>query len=72
MLAGGVALALGLYPRLAAGALAGSLVPTTLAVVAVPLAQLRRRGDLLEPLVEAGLVLGKPVSPLRTGRSRHG
>jgi putative oxidoreductase len=31
MLAGGVALALGLCPRLAAGALAGSLVPTTLA-----------------------------------------
>jgi putative oxidoreductase len=31
MLAGGVALALGLWPRLAAGALAGSLVPTTLA-----------------------------------------
>jgi putative oxidoreductase len=31
MLAGGAALALGLWPRLAAGALAGSLVPTTLA-----------------------------------------
>jgi putative oxidoreductase len=31
MLAGCVALALGLFPRLAAGGLAGSLVPTTLA-----------------------------------------
>ena len=31
MLAAGVALALGLWPRLAAGVLAGSLVPTTLA-----------------------------------------
>ena len=31
MLAGGVALALGIWPRLAAAALAGSLVPTTLA-----------------------------------------
>src|SRR5829696_3197936 len=32
-------------------------------VVAVPLAQLCRRGDLLEPLVEAGLVLGQPSRP---------
>jgi putative oxidoreductase len=31
MLAAGVALALGLWPRLAAGVLAGTLVPTTLA-----------------------------------------
>jgi putative oxidoreductase len=31
MLAGGVALALGVWPRLAAAALAGALVPTTLA-----------------------------------------
>jgi putative oxidoreductase len=31
MLAGGTALALGLWPRLAAAAIAGSLVPTTLA-----------------------------------------
>jgi putative oxidoreductase len=31
MLAGGAALAIGLFSRLAAGALAGSLVPTTLA-----------------------------------------
>jgi hypothetical protein len=31
-------------------------------VVAVPLAQLCRRGDLLEPLVEAGLVLRGPRS----------
>ena len=31
MLAAGVALALGLWPRLAAGVLAGALVPTTLA-----------------------------------------
>src|SRR5215211_559823 len=32
-------------------------------VVAVPLAQLCRRGDLLAPLVEAGLVLGQPSRP---------
>jgi uncharacterized membrane protein YphA (DoxX/SURF4 family) len=31
MLTAGVALALGLWPRLAAGVLAGSLIPTTLA-----------------------------------------
>ena len=32
-------------------------------VVAVPLAQLCRRGDLLAPPVEAGLVLGQPSRP---------
>jgi putative oxidoreductase len=36
ILTGGVALALGLSPRLAAGALAGSLVPTTLADILLP------------------------------------
>ena len=39
-------------------------------VVAVPLAQLCRRGDLLAPLVEAGLVLVSPRGQTRSTSTR--
>jgi methylated-DNA-[protein]-cysteine S-methyltransferase len=45
------------------GAIAGGELLEALGVVAVPLAQLRGRGDLLAPLVELGVLLAQPARP---------
>jgi uncharacterized membrane protein YphA (DoxX/SURF4 family) len=65
ILTGGVALALGLSPRLAAGALAGSLVPTTLADI--PMAP--GRSDSAAP---AAYSLFQERRPVRRGAAGAG